>query len=57
VDLAIEAGVRRLGLFHHDPDRADEDLDRQVENCRRRIREAGAALECFACAEGMKIAL
>jgi phosphoribosyl 1,2-cyclic phosphodiesterase len=29
VDLAIEAGVKRLGLFHHDPDRTDDDLDRQ----------------------------
>jgi ribonuclease BN (tRNA processing enzyme) len=52
-DLALDAGVERLGLFHHDPDRTDEDLDRQVEFCRERIRERGSALECFAAVEGM----
>jgi phosphoribosyl 1,2-cyclic phosphodiesterase len=52
-DFARESGARRLILFHHDPDRTDEDLDRQVECCRERIRQAGAALECAAAAEGM----
>jgi len=55
VDLAMEAGVKRLGLFHHDPDRTDVDLDRIVERCRMRIAKAGVALECFACAEGMVV--
>lgn len=54
-DLALEAGVKRLGLFHHDPDRTDDDLDRQVDFCRNRIKEAGAALQCFAVAEGMAL--
>jgi phosphoribosyl 1,2-cyclic phosphodiesterase len=57
VDLAIAAGVRRLGLFHHDPDRTDDDLDRQVEKCQQRIRAAGASVECFGCVEGMQLAL
>jgi phosphoribosyl 1,2-cyclic phosphodiesterase len=56
-DLAIEAGVNRLGLFHHDPNRTDDDLDRQVEFCRERIRLAGSAMECLATAEGMLIEL
>lgn len=51
-DLAIEAGVKRLGLFHHDPDRSDDDLDRQVEICRQRIRKAKSKVDCFAVAEG-----
>ena len=55
--LAIDAGVKRLGLFHHDPDRTDEDLDRQVEACRAQIRAAGSKLDCFAVAEGMVIDL
>lgn len=54
-DLAIAAGVRRLGLFHHDPDRTDEELDRQTEFCRQRIRLSGSPVECFAAAEGMVI--
>ena len=52
-DLAIAAGVRRLGIIHHDPNRTDDDLDRQVEFCRERIRQAGSAVECVAIAEGM----
>ncbi len=56
-NLAIEAGVKCLGLFHHDPDRTDDDLDRQVEFCRERICLADNAVECFAAAEGMVIEL
>jgi phosphoribosyl 1,2-cyclic phosphodiesterase len=56
-DLAIEAGVKRLGLFHHDPDRSDDDLERQVEFCRRRIGAACREIDCFAAAEGMTLTL
>jgi phosphoribosyl 1,2-cyclic phosphodiesterase len=55
VDLALEAGVKRLGLFHHDPGRTDDDLDRMVDQCRERIQKAGSSLECFGCAEGMML--
>ena len=55
--LATTAGVKRLGLFHHDPERTDDDLDRQVESCRRQLREAGSTMDCFACAEEMVIEL
>ena len=56
-DLAIEAGVKSLGLFHHDPDRTDDDLDRQVGYCQERIQRRGRMTECFAAAEGMEINL
>jgi len=56
-DLAVKAGVKRFGLFHHDPDRSDDDLDRQTEYCRKRIHQAGSPVECFACAEGDQIDL
>jgi len=55
VDLAMEAGVKRLGLIHHDPDRSDDEIDRQVDWCREYIIKAGSPLECFACAEGMDL--
>jgi phosphoribosyl 1,2-cyclic phosphodiesterase len=55
VDLALEAGVKRLGLFHHDPERTDDDLDKQVDWCRERILKSGGSLDCFGCAEGMTI--
>lgn len=51
VHLAIQAGVRRLGLFHHDPGRGDDDVAR-VETWAR-IRLPGA----FAAREGLELAL
>ncbi len=55
--LAIEAGVKQFGLFHHDPDRSDEALDAQLALCRERIARSGAATQCFVVAEGMQIDL
>jgi phosphoribosyl 1,2-cyclic phosphodiesterase len=55
--LATAAGVRQFGLFHHDPGRTDEDLERQVEWCRQELDTGDSALECFACAEGQTITL
>lgn len=56
-DLAIAAQVKRFGFFHHDLDRTDDDLDRQVEQYRQRIRQANSAVDCFAVAEGMVLEL
>jgi len=55
--LATEAGVKRLGLFHHDPTRTDDELDILVEWCREQLRNAGSRVDCFACAEEMVIDL
>ena len=57
VQIAIEAGVKEFCLFHHDPDRTDDDLDRQVEYCNSLIRKAGVSVKCYAAAEGMEIHL
>lgn len=55
--LAIDAGVKRFGLFHHDPDRTDDALDAQLALCRQRIAKAGAKIECFAVSEGLEVEL
>lgn len=57
LDLGIEAGVKRLGLFHHDPEHSDDFLDRQMAACREYLKKRGVAdsLECFACEEGMDL--
>jgi CheY-like chemotaxis protein len=52
VDMAMEAGVKRLALYHHDPERDDADLDAVVAACRARVRAAGSRLDVFAAAEG-----
>jgi CheY-like chemotaxis protein len=57
VDYAIAAGARRLALFHHDPLRDDDALDRLVEVCRRRVGAAGSRLDVFAAAEGLEVRL
>ncbi len=52
LDLARRAGVRKLGLFHHNQDSSDVTVDSYVENCRRLIREDGSNLDCFALFQG-----
>ena len=51
--LALDAGVRRLGLYHHNQERTDQDLEEMVEDCRREV--AGRLLSCFAVRQDMEI--
>ncbi len=53
VKLALAAGVRRLGLFHLNQDRTDDDMDRIVASCNALIAAAGADIECFGVASDM----
>jgi phosphoribosyl 1,2-cyclic phosphodiesterase len=53
--LALDAGVGRLGLFHHNQERTDEAVDEMVKDCRRIA--AGRPLECFAMHQDMEIVL
>ncbi len=55
--LAIEAGVKKFGLFHHNQERTDEALDKIVEDCRRIIKKEKSKLKCFAVYEGLEIEL
>ncbi len=57
VDAARAARVRRLALFHHDPNRDDDAIDRLVADARQRLDQAGSTLEVFAAAEGQMIEL
>ena len=55
VELALDADVERLVLFHHRPERSDEEVDRCVERCRALVARRGRALEVVAAAEGMTL--
>ncbi|WP_147821047.1 MBL fold metallo-hydrolase [Salidesulfovibrio onnuriiensis] len=55
LELALAAGVQCLGLFHHNQDRPDRDVDRMVAVCREIIAQRGADLECFAVAQDMVV--
>ena len=48
LDLALEAGVGQLGLFHLNQERTDRQMDEIVEACRQSIAEKQNKLECFA---------
>jgi diguanylate cyclase (GGDEF)-like protein len=54
-DVAIAAGVQRLALFHHDPERPDGELERLENGAQQRAAAAGSRLDVFAAAEGMTI--
>lgn len=57
VALAVEARVKTLVLFHHKPERADDELDRRVEECRAAARAVGSDLTVIAAAEGLTLSL
>ena len=57
VDLAVQAGIKQLALFHHDPLHTDEDVDRKVETCRGRARMLGSDLLVFGAREGLELKL
>jgi len=52
VDLALDAGVHRLVLYHHHPERSDIAMSEQMAACQERVRARGARLEVLAAAEG-----
>ena len=55
VDLALDAGVQRLVLYHHHPERSDSAVSEQLAACQARVRDKGARLEVLAAAEGMTL--
>lgn len=55
--LAMEAGVEQFGLFHHNQDRNDDDMDRIVEECKEIIVKQNSSLHCFAVSQDMEIEL
>lgn len=55
--LAMEAGVKQFGLFHHNQDRSDAELDRIVDDCREIAGKQNASLHCYGMEAGMEINL
>jgi len=55
--LARDAGVKRFGLFHHNQDRSDADLDRIVADCSRIAAEDRSPVQCFGAETGMEVTL
>ncbi|OGT34823.1 MAG: hypothetical protein A2W28_11075 [Gammaproteobacteria bacterium RBG_16_51_14] len=57
VNSAIDAGVRELYLYHHDPNNNDAAIDRIYSDCQKIIQERSASLICHIAREGMRIDL
>lgn len=53
VELAIESGVETLVLFHHKPERTDDEVDRRTDECRSLAARRGGSLQVIAAAEGL----
>ena len=56
-DLAARAEVKRLHLFHHDPDQTDDDIDLKLDETRRELVRLGSKVLCEAPAEGSALVL
>lgn len=54
-ELALEAGVEQLLLFHHKPDRSDDEVDAAVKRCEALVKKRGAKMTVVAAAEGMTV--
>lgn len=51
--FALQCGAEQLVLFHHHPDRADDEVDGMVARCREIVVECGGELRVMAAWEGM----
>jgi len=57
VSLALDANVKRVLLFHHDPSHDDDMIDGMVEQARELIRKSGKAMAIEGAREGAEIVL
>jgi phosphoribosyl 1,2-cyclic phosphodiesterase len=54
---AIDAEVKELYLYHHDPSATDADIDEILKTSQELIRSKGAALICHVAREGLTVDL
>ena len=57
VRIALEANVKTLVLFHHDPLHDDEFVDSMVEAARKISWQAGSKLKILGAQEGLQLSL
>lgn len=56
-DLAIDAGVHNLYLFHHDYLQDDKNVDHKLACAREYLAQKGSNLPCFCAQEGSRVLL
>jgi len=57
VELAAEAGVKQLALFHHEPEHTDAAMDTVEDKAQEIAVKRGGKVRIVAAAEGMRISL
>ena len=57
VNFAIDAGVKALYLYHHDPTYNDEKVAAIYQDCLQIIRERRSSMECHIAQEGHTVEL
>ncbi len=57
IDLADQAKVKLLCLFHHDPEQYDKDIDAKLKKAKALLKNRHSNMRCIAPAEGKKILL
>ncbi len=57
LNLAFKAGTKRLGLFHHNQERTDDEIDEIVQDCHKIIHKNDSDLDCFAVGMDMSFEL
>ncbi len=55
VIIALEANVKRLVLFSHDPMHNDAEIDRKLAHCRALVAAAGKTMEVIAASESVPL--
>ncbi len=57
IDVAIRAGAKKVVLYHHDPDRSDDALDKIALDAQRLAKQKGGEIEVLVAYEGLEIDL
>lgn len=55
VDFAIAAEVETMVVFHHDPERTDDELQSQLALCEQMVNERNGKVRIIGAAEGLEI--
>jgi len=55
--LAIGSNVKQLGLFHHNQDRTDDEIDKIVDSCQMLLNKSHKTTQCIAITSGQEIIL
>jgi phosphoribosyl 1,2-cyclic phosphodiesterase len=57
INMAIDAGVKALYLYHHDPNYDDEAINSIDKNAQQIVKERNSSMKCYIAKEGISIEL